>query len=277
MLTPKKDSMWRLLRVWLRQKRQSAKGPECELVDKHPSSRDRASPQSSASDLTSRPPSYRQQDSKDASPPPYHDHFSGAEPAATCTSALISIVTVTRGSPSVTAQAVADIITYTANSVASAPIDKTKQTAATIVAAISDHAVNVAADPANPSATIRRLGGRNEVGERASIPAFRQGFPEVLGKMNFVIKSIKSAERLPREHVAVAIANAVAAVANAIANAPMGTRMAIAAAYKTSAKHATEVVSKVVRGASWSEMALKNREPAGMVAPMCCHLQLRDV
>ncbi|KAG7285739.1 hypothetical protein NEMBOFW57_008033 [Staphylotrichum longicolle] len=74
-----------------------------------------------------------------------------------------------------------------------------------------------------------------------------------------VINVVKTG-RLPRDQVAVTIAGAVAAVANAVANAPAGTRLAIAAAYQTTAKHATDVVRKAVRGTSQGAMLLEQLE-----------------
>lgn len=206
-----------------------------------------------------------------------HDLFSDSEAAAACISAAISTVAVASGSPLVTARGVTEIITYTANSVASAPTAKAQVTAAAIVAAITDHAANVVADPGNRFATLRRLTGG--VRER-DIPDFLPGFCQAIAEITFLVKI---AERLPRDHVAVTIVSAVAAVANAVANAPAGTRSAIAGAYKTSAKHAADAVSNAVRENSRGGSAPEKyqhggekRRCAGGANPGICDAAVQD-
>ena len=183
-------------------------------------------------------------------PKRYYDQFSDSETAAACISPAISTVALASRSPAFTARRVTEIITYTANSVASAPTAKAPATAAAIVTAITDHVPNVLADPGNKFTTICRL-----VGEVGDIPDFLPGFVEVIAGINLIIKN---AERLPRDYVAVTIALVVAAVANAIANAPAGTRLAISAAYKTSAKHAVGVVSSPFPKQAGAKRPLRN-------------------
>ena len=242
--------MWRQARAWIRQ-------------TTHPTQSSGLSDQDSDSDLATQLPSYREQDSRDAPPAstmavkddaahalaqrstddqgPHQRHglFSASEEAAACISAAITTVAVAGGTPTVTAQAVTEIVTYTANSVASAPT--AKAAAAAIVTAITNHAALVAANPESKFATVHRL--TDMVGER-NIPDFLSGFIPAIGGLSFLIKA---ADRLPRDHVAVTISRAVAAVANSIANAPAETRSAIAGAYKTSAKHAADAVCDAVR------------------------------
>ncbi len=182
-----------------------------------------------------------QRSADDQGPHQRHGLFCASEEAAACISAAITTVAVAIGSPSVTAQVVTEIVTYTANSVASVPTAKAPVAAAAIVTAVTDHAALVAADPGTKFATIHRL--TEMVGER-NIPDFLSGFIPTIGHLTFLISA---ADHLPRDHVAATIARAVAAVANSIANAPAGTRSAIAGAYKTSAKHAANAVCDAVR------------------------------
>ena len=261
------------VRAWLRQKAhmQATKGRGFELCHKDLLSCDRVSHESSESDdsqLATQPPPYHQQDSWSGSPPPCHNRFPDSEAATACISAAISTATIAGESPFTRGQAVTDIITYTADSVASAPTGEAQTTAAAIVAAITDHAANVAAGPGNRFAAISHLNWG--ITPR---PAFREDLPAALGIMNFLIESAK---RLPRDQVAVTIVRAVATVANAIANAPPGARLGIAAAYKTTAKHATEVVLNAVRETTGRETALdRGKAPRKCASTGPCDAAMR--
>ena len=147
-----------------------------------------------------------------------YELLSDSKAAAAYISAAITTVAVASETPSVTSRGIAEVITYTANSVASVPAPQAQTTAAAIVAAITDHIANLVAGPGNELATVRRLGvavrGRD-------IPNFTTDFCTVIGKITFLVGSAK---QLPLDHVAVTIASAVAAVANAIGNSSAGTR-----------------------------------------------------
>lgn len=180
------------------------------------------------------------------------------EAAAASITATITTIAVASERASAAAEGVADLIACTAKSDALAAADKAQVVAAAIIADVTDHAVNAAEEGWNEFAALRR---------RVCEEVARHDIPDAQPNFYFVrdetCHDIKTAGRLPRDQVAVTIAGAVAAVANAVANAPAGTRLAIAAAYQTTSKHATDVVRKAVRGTSQGDMLLEQLERYG--------------
>ncbi|KAH6637279.1 hypothetical protein F5144DRAFT_601950 [Chaetomium tenue] len=173
--------------------------------------------------------------------------FSDSKAAAGYISAAMATVAAASGLPADTARSIVGIITYTVNSVTSAPAAKAQITAAIIVAAITDHIANQVADPGEDFRALDRF----EDAIMRDVPGSTADFCSVILKINFLLKFAKL---LPQDHIAVPIVSAVTTVANAIANSPAGTRLAVAAAYITSAKRAADMVSNAVPENRWSEI-----------------------
>jgi len=177
--------------------------------------------------------------------------FPNPEAAAASITAAISTVAVARGWPATAAEVVADLLTRTAKSVALAPADKAQVVAAALVADVTDHALNTAAGNSNGFGALRRR--LHEELSHLAIPDARPGFYFVLYGVCYHIKETKL---LPQGHVAITITGAVAAVANAVANAPAETRLVIAAACQTTAKHAADAADKAICGTGRGAVAL---------------------
>ncbi|KAL2126162.1 hypothetical protein VTI74DRAFT_1579 [Chaetomium olivicolor] len=188
-------------------------------INEDPCASDKSTQQSSQ--RTTEPSPYAQ--SSVLSTLPNHNLLSDAETAAAI-SAAISTAALAGISCSQAAKEVAAAITHVANSIAVVPAAEARVTATAMTTAINDFAAIVAAGLGDPGA--------------ATLDQADRAY------------TIESAEYLPRFHVAVAVASAVAKVANAVAAAPTRSRWTTAVTYISSAKHTADQVRNAVSPAA---------------------------